>query len=88
MSEGDKTLSEKIDEYERYGDTCDVNIDKIREDFEVTVRDVNEMVENVLPLLCMRDEKDPDNCSCIACVRDTMRNEVKRILKNKFGFEK
>ena len=53
---------------------------------EQTINNVIERVENVLPLKCIRDESNPDNCGCIACVRDTMRNEVKRIIDDEFGF--
>lgn len=54
-------------------------------DVQVAIRNVLKEIKNINPLECIRDEKNPDNCSCIACVRDTMRNDIKRILKQNFG---
>lgn len=54
-------------------------------DVQEAINNVHKRVSNVLPLGCIRDESDPDNCSCIACVRDSMRNEIKRIISDEFG---
>lgn len=51
---------------------------KLKEELEEGFKKI---VEGILPLGCIRKEKDPDNCSCIGCVRQTMRNEVTKELK-------
>lgn len=54
-------------------------------DVQEATRKTLKGIENINELGCIRNEKNPDNCSCIGCVRDTMRNDIKRIFKQNFG---
>ena len=55
-------------------------------DVKQAVKEAYDEINNWQTLECIKNEFDPDNCSCIACVRDSMRLGIKQIFKDKFGF--
>lgn len=79
------TLSDKV-EHGSFYKSPDSSRMLIRElDVKQAINKTLNEIENINPLKCIRDEVDPDSCSCIACVRDTMRNDIKIIFKQNFG---
>lgn len=67
------------------GKSTEVKLYHAIEEAEKAEREkISEIVDSILSpeLRCIKKEEDPDNCSCVVCVRNTFRNDLKRRIKD------